>query len=424
MLQNVRLRLGPLWESSDVIKEDADPDAVSYRLSRLVMAGAEDSVEIVRYSSVEAAYDAARALGGFPGGRPPFSPHSGHFSSYEGGHYQASRWYAWSEDVRVFKATTQFVSTICGDALSPSDPASDLAFEAAMRDLIPMWPVPRPTATCSTPLTARVSTCSSEVPTVRVIGTTEEGECTVKVFGGEKTVTALVTDGLFDLEVSLPVAGRPYRLSTTVKCGLSCTSSRTGGSLTTWRLPASTPTPTATGTLTITPTPTSTATETATPTASPTSYRVLDLAVSADLTRESPLDQRLEGRVENLGPALAVAWDLVVMAEPAGIARLLGEPTISGATISGCMMSDDSERYACRMGPLSPRAAVEIAVNIGHESHGPPESQACVFVTYPPSGVDGHDPEPSNDSRCIRLGLGTGAPPAVIALPFVERRER
>ncbi len=448
VLDSARLRIGGPVSSASVEIDEPARGVVRYRVATTVMAGAVDSIEIRRYPSAEAAGEAVAGLGGGVGSPFRFVPDSGGISTYLSSHFQVKRWFAWASGVRVFKAERQYVSTFCGDAPSPSTYAEILALEAVDHDLIPPYPIPAPTATCTTPLIASVEECATESDTVRVSGTTGEGECTVTVLSGAESVTVIVSDGVFVIDVPLPDVGRVHRLTTTADCGDGCVARADGPGLTTWRLPQPTPSAPVTGTITatpatgtrtftpvagtntVTPTPTQTSTISPSPSASPTSFRVLDLAVSAELANVSPTEKRLSAAVENLGPALAVEWNLVLSVEPSGSAFFLSEPTISGAFVTACRMTEERTLYSCRMGPLAPRMIAEIVAEVGHASHGSPSSQACVRVAFPPAGVTGSDTNPDNDHRCVSLGLSTGVSPtptdlptpfARLALPWVQR---
>lgn len=452
VLDAAQFSLGTPISTASVEIDVPERGVVRYRVAAMVMAGAVDSLEIRRYPSAEAAAEAVALLGGGVGGPFPFSRDSGGHSSYMSGHFQAVRWFAWAQGTRVFKAERQYVSTYCGDAPSPSRYAEVLALAAVDHDLIPPIPMPRPTPTCSTPLTAEVEFCAVHSPTVRVSGTTGEGECVVSVVGGGERVSATVTDGSFALDVPLPEIGRVYRLMVSADCGDGCSSLRSGPGLTTWRLPAATPDATITGTVTMTPTSTPTSSPTSdvpitgtigvtptwtptptgspTPSPSPTSFRELDLAVSAELASLSATHKRLTAAVENLGPAVAVGWDLELRVGPSDIVFFIAEPVISGAFVTHCSMAEERSRYSCRLGPLGAPGVAEIVADIGHASHGPPSSQVCVHATFPPLGVTGRDTNPLNDRRCVTLGLTDGLPPtpptpaARLALPWLERPGR
>lgn len=454
VLDTTRLRLGPPMSTASVEIDVPERAVVRYRVAVTVMAGAVDTLEIRRYPSEEAAAEAVALLGGGVGGPFPFSRDSGGVSSYMSGHFQAVRWFAWAQGTRVFKAERRYLSTYCGDAASPSGYAEALARAAVDHDLIPPFSMPTPTPTCTTPLTAGVESCAVRSPTVRVTGTTGGGECVVSVAGGGEMITATVTGGSFALDVPLPQVGRVYRLTASADCGDGCTSLRSGPGLTTWRLPAatpdatitgtvtltptSTPTPTSsptsdvpiTGTITVTPTWTPTPTVSPTPSPSPTSFRELDLAVSAELAPVSATSKRLTAAVQNLGPAVAIVWDLELQGEPSGSVFFIAEPVISGAFVTHCSMAEERSRYSCQMGPLGAGGITEIVADIGHASHGPPSSQVCVHATFPPLGVTGRDTNPLNDRRCVSLGLTDGMPPTPptpasrLALPWLERPGR
>ena len=128
------------WEFPQQLVLADTPPGVIYRESQLVMVGAEDVVEIIRYPTEEEALAAFDSLEGLVaedfhtmaakiGGRTAFDESSAH--------YQGLRWFAWLYEERIFRVITGYNSMIAGETRDPLEIAEILYTNAVAQNLLP-----------------------------------------------------------------------------------------------------------------------------------------------------------------------------------------------------------------------------------------------------------------------------------------------
>lgn len=128
------------WDFPQQLVLADDPPGVIYRESQLVMAGAEDAVEIIRYSTEDESLTAFDALEG----KVAHDFHT--MAAKEGGstafdevsnHYQGMRWFTWLNEERIYRVITRYNSMIAGEPSDPLETAEILYTNAAAQGLLP-----------------------------------------------------------------------------------------------------------------------------------------------------------------------------------------------------------------------------------------------------------------------------------------------
>jgi hypothetical protein len=116
------------WMFPEFESDETKLDMARYRASQVVMAGAVDSIEILRYTTSTQAAAAFSTSGDMFHGQPA---NQGSYSNYQSGHYQNLRWFAWLNGRRSYHVTTMYNSTYPGNAADPV-PIAEIVYTEAI----------------------------------------------------------------------------------------------------------------------------------------------------------------------------------------------------------------------------------------------------------------------------------------------------
>jgi hypothetical protein len=127
--------LSGFWWSPSMMVDESNPSAVSYRAVQMIMAGADEYAEIVRYPG-EA--DAQAAFGAPHTTFHTMPAQHGRVTGTESGHYQDARWITWLSGPCIYRAQTSYNSTIEGETRDPLPVAEALYQAGVEHGLIPL----------------------------------------------------------------------------------------------------------------------------------------------------------------------------------------------------------------------------------------------------------------------------------------------